>query len=291
MKRNSPAAPDQTQHTWSKAMLIEIVDLTSKTHGLDLSPFDETFFAKSLDKRLAATQAATQAAYAERLTHDYSEAVALLHSLKIVYSEFFRNQLAFALLEQQILPSLIEERQKSGSGEIRVWSAGCASGQEAWSVAILLAELTGGRESPVSYRIIATDLSESDLDLASCGVYSADAIGNVRSRHLREYFSRKGDSFTIAPRLRERVDFLPYDLLDENTTCPPESIFGNFDLVLCSNVLFYYRPEMQRLILSKVWRCLASGGHLLTDQSEQRIVTKACGFLCPTPPAALFTKI
>jgi chemotaxis protein methyltransferase CheR len=106
------------------------------SHGVDLTPFDAKFLAKTLDKRAAAS-VETAEAYGERLAQDFSEAEALLQSLHIGYSEFFRNGLAFALLERLILPGLLEAKEKSGRGEIRVWSAGCATGQEAWSLAIL----------------------------------------------------------------------------------------------------------------------------------------------------------
>lgn len=271
-------------------MLDKVVDLVRRAHGLDLYPFDETFLAKSLAKRQTATATETVEAYVARLAHDFSEVESLLHSLHIVYSEFFRNALAFALLEQLILPTLLAATEKSDRAEIRVWSAGCATGQEAWSVAILLEELTKTRDHPLSYRIIATDLSEPVLALAYIGVYSPEAVGNVRSRHLHEYFSRQGESFAIAPRLRERVVFSAYDLLDEGTSCPPESIFGDFDLVLCSNVLLYYRPQVQHLVLNKVRRSLGLGGYLITDETERQVVERSGGFRPVVPPAAVYVK-
>lgn len=260
-------------------------------HGLDLSPYDEKFLAKSLDKRLEATVTVTPAAYTQRLANDLLEATALHHSLHIVYSEFFRSPLAFALLEQMILPRLLDSQRQSARGEVRVWSAGCATGQEAWSVAMLLDELSKGEECPLSYRIFATDLSPSDLALARTGVYSAEAVGNIRSRHLRLYLSRHGESYAIAPRLRERVDFSIYDLLDESTSSPPASIFGDFDLVLLSNVLLYYRQETQRRMLHKVLGCLAPGGYLIAGESERQIVASSSGTRPVAPPAAVFQKI
>lgn len=274
---------------WSKKTLDALVELVRRSHGVDLAPFDANFLAKTLDKRAAAS-VETATAYGERLAKDFSEAEDLLQSLHIVYSEFFRNSLAFALLERLILPGLFEAKEKSGRGVIRVWSAGCATGQEAWSLAILLDDLNRTRETSVSYRIIATDWFAPNLAVARTGLYSEEAVGNVRMSHLRRYFYRREGSFFIAPRLMDRVDFTAYDLLDQNTVCPPESIFGAFDLVFCSNVLLYYRPEMQALILGKVRRCLASGGYLVTDETEGRIVEGAGGFRRAALPAAIFVK-
>jgi chemotaxis protein methyltransferase CheR len=278
-----------TDPFWSQETLEALVGRVRKVHGLDLAPFDRTFLAKALDRR-AAVSAETALAYEERLARDFSETEKLLRSMHIGYSEFFRNSLAFALLEQLILPGLIDARKKSGRGEIRIWSAGCAAGQEAWSLAILLDALNRVRETPFSYRIIATDRFAPDLAEARAGLYSEEAVGNVRMTHLRRYFSRQGESFRIIPRLMDRVEFSVFDLLDEKTFCPPESIFGDFDLVYCSNVLLYYRQEAQALILGKMRTCLAPGGYLITDETEGRIVERTPGFSRVVSTAAIFMK-
>ncbi len=274
---------------WSHKRLVALIELVGTVHGLDLSPFDATFLVKALDKRVTAS-VETAAAYGERLALDFHEAEALLQSLHIGYSEFFRNTLAFALLEQSILPCLLDAKKKSGQAEIRVWSAGCSTGQEAWSLAILLDALNGAGDTLIPYRIIATDWFAPDLAVARSGLYSEEAVGNVRMSHLRRYFSRQGDSFLISPRFMERVGFAVFDLLDEKTICPPESIFGDFDLIFCSNVLLYYRPEIQSLILGKLRHCLAPGGYLVTDETEGRIVEGVGGFCRAAMPAALFVK-
>ena len=277
-----------TDPCWSEARLTDVVELVRRSHGLDLSPFNRVFLTKSLIKRQAAVSAGCVDDYFGLLGESLPEAMALQLSLFIIYSEFFRNPLAFSLLEKVFLPQILDEKERSGHGEIRVWSAGCATGQEAWSVAILLNELQ--RES-VSFRLIATDRSEPALAQARAGVYSAEALGNVRMRHVERYFARQGESFVIDPGLAERVNFSVYDLLDESTICPPESIFGNFDLVLCCNVLFYYRPQMQQRILQKIRRCLSPGGYLVTDEAERGIVETAGGFLPAAQLASVFGKM
>ena len=133
-------------------------------------------------------------------------------------------------------------------------------------------------------------MCELDLVSARTGVYSAAAVGNVRLRHLDGYFSQPGESFGIVPRIRARVDFSLYDLLDASTVCPPTSIYGGFDLVFCSNVLLYYSPETQRRILDKVQRSLSPGGYLVTGETERQIVERAGGFLAAAPPATVFRR-
>lgn len=263
----------------------------AEAHGLDLTPYDTTFLRKALDQRVAATGCANLAAYGGYLAEHRVEAAVLEQSLRIIYSEFFRNPLAFALLEQLILPGVIEAKARTGRGEIRVWSAGCATGQEAWSVAMLLDELTATEcAPPIAYRIFATDRSEPDLALARTGSYDAAAVGNVQARRLRAHFSRHGDAFVIAPRLRARVEFSDDDLLDANSASPAASIYGDFDLVLCSNVLLYYRAETRQFILDKLCRALAPGGYLVTGETERDIVAKHPGLRLVAPPTAVFQK-
>ena len=259
-------------------------------HGRDLSPYNEAFLIKSIDKRLAATGIRAPEDYGRYLSESAVEATTLFDSLNIPYSEFFRNPLAFALLEQLCLPCLIEEKKRSGQPEIRIWSAGSAAGQEAYSIAILMDEITAQNANAVAFRIFATDISEPDLLLAKTGVFHAGAVQNVRLKHIRKYFIQEGETYAVIPGLRERIDFSFYNLLDERYACPPTSIYGEFDLIVCSNLLFYYRPPIRQYILNKVHRCLSSNGYLVTGEAEREIVAKTEGFCAMVPPATVFQK-
>lgn len=282
------SGPNQSVSSPSGRELAELVDVLRRSHGIDVSVYEEAFLAKSFARFLAIAGFDAYENCLLRLSEDPEAAAAFVRSLRVTYSEFFRNPLAFALLEQLVLPSLLEAKEQDGRTEIRVWSAGCAAGQEAWSVAIMLDELLGPRDKTLSYRIFATDLSEPELAQARDGVYSAAALGNVSLRRLAGCFLRQDEFYAIAPRIRERVAFSPYDLVDECTTCPAASIYGEFDLVLCSNVLLYYRSQTQHFILDKLRRGLASGGYLMTGESERAIVEDAGGFHAVAPPATIF---
>ena len=270
--------------------LQEISRLLCETHGRDVSCFDAAFFQKSLDKRMAATSLNSVSAYGQRLREDPAETAEFMASLQIAYSEFFRNPLTFAVLEQLVLPALAGAKNVSAPHEIRVWSAGCAAGQEAWSIAILIEELAAARKCPVPFLIIATDVSEAELALARRGVYDAAAVQNVRLIHLRDYFTAQGDCYLVAPRLRGGVDFSAYDLLDENSASPPTGLYGDFDLIFCCNLLFYYRPEIRQRILDKMWRALAPGGYFVTGEAERDIVMRHSMLSHVALPAAVFQK-
>lgn len=249
----------------------QIVKTMSGMHK-EISCYDESFLEKSIEKRLAATSCATIADYCEYLSVHNGEAEEFYRSLNITYSEFFRNPLTFDVLEQRVLPALIDEKRELGRSEIRIWSAGCAAGQESYSIAILLDELISARKIPLSFRIFASDISDESLASARRGVYDAAALQNVKLKHIQSCFESHNGSYSIDGRLKQKIEFSYYDLLDERSTCPSGSIYGDFDIVFCSNLLFYYRPEIRTLILKKVCCALSRGGYLVTGEAERAIV-------------------
>jgi len=257
-------------------------------YGRDISKYDDTFFRQAIEKRCTVTRADKIADYITCLSGNISEAHNLLGSLNITYTEFFRNSLTFAHLEQWILPDLI--KRKSKTNEIRIWSAGCSSGQEAYSLAMLFENICAKNPKPFRYRIIATDISESALTTAKKGEYSQEAIQNIRVKDLNNYFEKSGEMYKVCEQVKKHISFSIYDLLDKQYSYPQESIFGNFDLVLCSNVLFYYRPEYQHLILKKLINSMAECGYLMTGEAERLTVTKVGGLRLAAPPSPIFRK-
>jgi chemotaxis methyl-accepting protein methylase len=281
-----PRSSGEKKHLDPDAAMGGLIHGLMRAQGMDLSMYDEAFLRQTLTRRMSECGFTSAAAYGDDLIDHREAAEGFLGALRIAHSEFFRNPLTFALLEQSLLPNLIAEHRQSGHGEVRVWSAGCAAGQEAWSVAILLEELNGEGVGAVPYRIFATDRSAGDLVTARAGVYSVEALGNVRTRQLRDYFTRRGESFVIHERLRPRVDFSVYDLLDEDSSCPDASIYGDFDLIFCCNLLFYYRVEVRQRILAKLCRVLAPGGYFVTGEVERDSVNPQNGL---RPVAAGFS--
>jgi len=274
-------------------MNSELDQVITKMNGIQgkyISRFDESFLLKSLNKRMIATSTATISGYREYLSEHEGEPEEFIRSLNITYSEFFRNPLTFAVLEQHVLPRLIDEKRESGSAEIRVWSAGCAAGQESYSVAILLDELLTAQKNPLSFRIFGTDISGECLATASRGVYDEAALQNIRLKHIHSCFESLNGMHSVAGRLKRRLEFSFYDLLDERSTSPPGSIYGDFDLIFCCNLLFYYTPEIRQVILNKVIHALSGGGYLVTGEAERAIVEESTGLIELFTMSAIFQK-
>jgi chemotaxis methyl-accepting protein methylase len=267
-----------------------ITDLLLKVHGVDVSKYDDSFLSRSLQKRFKATNCDSAKAYYKLLEQDGKEAANFLNSLNISYTEFFRNPLTFAILERILLPSIASENLKTRRKEIRIWSAACAAGQETYSLAMLLEELISVDNRKINFRIFATDQDDIQVNKAIEGRYSANALDNVRLKRVKQWFTQLNDSFAIKPELKKNIDFSVFDLVNEQLGCPPASIFGDFDLVVCANLLFYYKPEYQKIIVEKAGKCLANGGYLITGETERDILL-GYNFREVFPQSAIFQKI
>ena len=282
---NSPIELRITRHQLT--MLKSLIDKQLDSKGI--SKYDERFLGKTLLKRIGEIHCSNADDYLELIMHNTEEASCLLNSLQIGYSEFFRNSLTFSVLEKIILPLLIQKKKDSRRKEIRIWSSACAGGQESYSLAILMEEFKNVGSEKISYRIFATDQNESFLNEARKGYYSENALNNMSLERLHHWFTKKGDTYTVKQELKTNIDFSVFDLFSEQLSCPPASIFGEFDLVICANLLFYYKNEFRQAILGKTGNCLANGGYLITGETERQILID-CNYREAFPESAIFRK-
>ena len=248
-----------------------LLDLTTRYHR-NISVYSDSFLQNSINYRKRSLEIENEEEYFNYLMVNEAEADLLIDKLTNSYSEFFRNPLTFAYLEKIILPQLIERKKARNEKEIRIWSCACASGQEVYSLAILADELMKSYCADITFRIFATDISAKELLNAKNGVYNQVTLENVTLKRIQTYFTKEGEAYIVDARLKEYIDFSEFDLLSNQECCPPASVYGNFDLVFCSNLLFYYKSEYQEFILNKAGNCLAQGGYLVTSETERDIV-------------------
>jgi len=144
---------------------------------------------------------------------------------------------------------------------------------------MILEELQTSTGEKLNYRIFASDRSELQVNEARNGQYSAYALNNVNLKRVNQWFTKHrsvgrqdGEMYTIKPELREKIDFSVFDLLSEQLSSPSASIFGDFDLVFCANLLFYYKSEYRKLILEKITNSLSKGGFIITGEAEREIM-------------------
>ena len=250
--------------------LNKVILILKLEHGMDISKFDDGFLTQTIEKRRVETGLTDLCEYFNVLAIDHQEAEALYNKLHNTFSVFFRETVTFAHLEQNILPGIVSS--KTNGSEIRIWSAGCSSGQEPYSLAILLSDLNEASKEEIKFRICATDICPEVLAEAIEGVYGERAIENVKKRHLDKYFIKNGRNYEIIPELKKNIEFSQYDLLDTSTANPPGSIFGDFDIVMCNNLFMYYKLESRDFIIKKLLNSVSTDGYFVTGEAEKILV-------------------
>jgi len=264
-----------------------ITDFILQTQGIDLSKYENVFLDKSVQKRMDDTSCKSETDYHTYLKQSLIESEIFLNSLQISYTEFFRNSLTFSVLEKIIIPSIAMKSKSSSRNGIRIWSAACAGGQETYSLAMLLNESSNGHGEKINFRIFATDQSEIQIKEAQLGQYSESSLNCVNQKRTKQWFTKKGDTYYVKPELKENIDFSVFDLFSDQFSCPPTSIFGDFDIIFCANLLFYYNSESQKKIIKKARNCLSKNGYLITGETEREILIKS-GFIEVYPQSAIF---
>ncbi len=237
--------------------------------GLDFSGNRTAMINRRIDKRIFATISSDINEYHKYLEQNELELDKLIDVLTINVSRFFRNTFNFEFIADYILPKLIIEKIKSNNSPLRVWSAGCAAGEEPYSIAILINEIIKKEGLNLITTIIATDIDKKTLKSAAEGIYSFESIKSIKYHLLEKYFNTRVNVFQLKSEIKEMVSFSEFDMLDTKSYFPPESIYGSFDIILCRNLLIYFNTEFQEIIYKKLYRALNPGGYLVLGEAEE----------------------
>ncbi|MBA3478165.1 MAG: chemotaxis protein, partial [Lautropia sp.] len=232
--------------------LSEIVELLRSRTRHDISHYKRATVLRRLRRRLQVTGLPDLPAYRDYLRDHVGETAPLLQDLLISVTSFFRDPAAMASLEHNVLPRLLQGRRTDDP--IRVWVVGCATGEEAYSVGILLHELLAGASQP-AIQVFATDIDERAIAVARSGLYPGAIASDVTPSRLRTFFNPEEDSFRVGKSLRESILFASHDILHD-------APFSRLDLVLCRNLLIYLDREAQSIILETLRTVLGPRGHL-----------------------------
>jgi len=248
----------------------DIIDVLKVDYDIDASNFDDSFLTRIIDMRIRDTKSESYNEYKHIIKENIHETIVLKKLLNITYTRFFRDSLKFAQLQKIVIPNLVTMINKQR--ELRIWSAASSSGEEAYSLAILISEFEEELGIEIPYRIIATDISEAKLEKGRRGVFRKNEIIDLKLKYIEKYFTNRGSEYVISEKLKRNISFSYFDLIDDRNIKPPESIYGDFDLVLCNNLLFYYNPEVQRKIIAKSELSLAPNGYFITSETEKILV-------------------
>lgn len=249
-------------------VINDIVSELQRLRGIDFSSYRPGTLRRRVANRMANVNAADPDAYLHKLRTDPSEPDRLIDVLGVNVTHFFRDAMTFEILAHRVIPEMIERKKAQGKKEIRVWSAGCASGDEPYSVAILLAHALRKEAPEWRTYIFASDINQRALQQAARGRYSREHLRETKLGVLDDYFTPVGQEYEVAPAIRNMVHFCYDDLTSTQTSAPPDSIFGAFDMVFCRNLLIYFAPDLQTRVLEKLCSALDPHGHLVLGPSE-----------------------
>lgn len=227
--------------------------------GHDFSRYKDKTFLRRVERRMRVCQIDDLPTYVQMIKADAEEAEALFRDLLINVTAFFRDAVAFNRLCELVLPKLLEGK---GAGDnVRIWVAGCATGEEVYSLAILLREQMDKMPSPPRLQVFATDIDEDALGVARLGRYPASLLQSVAPARLARFFVRDGESYTISPEIRECCLFSPHNIFRD----PP---FSQIDLVSCRNLLIYFNADLQSQVIPLFHYALRPGGFLFLGSAE-----------------------
>jgi chemotaxis protein methyltransferase CheR len=243
-------------------------ELVAQHAGLHMRQQERDVFLKALDARMQALKLVRPEDYLRLLegsdAASLTEWKRLLARLTNNESYFYRDRGQLALLEEQVLPELIERNRAHRT--LRVWSAGCSTGEEAYSLAMIIDQILPLREGWDIY-ILGTDLSETALEKARRGVYGAWSFRTIDSDTQRRYFKQQGNSFEFDAKLRRTVTFRTGNLLQDPFPSRASGIC-DMDLILCRNVFIYFKRDAIARVLGKFTETLRDGGFLMTGHAE-----------------------
>ena len=249
-----PAVDERPDH------LNELLALLLARTKLDFRCYRKKMLARRLERRMGLSHFDDVAGYLAHLREHPEEVRQLTRDLLVSVTRFFRDPDAFSTLETEVIAPLI--RAKDADAPLRVWVPGCATGEEPYSIAMLLLENQAAAQNPCRLQIFATDVDEYALEVARRGIYPQGICVNVSPERLGRFFTRVDESaWQIGKPVRETVTFAVQNLISDAS-------FSRMDLISCRNVLIYFEPEMQKQIIGLLHFALKEGGYLFLGLSE-----------------------
>ncbi len=238
--------------------------------GIKMPEAKKTMLESRLQKRLRTLKLSSFREYCNLLFKSpdgASEIILMIDAVTTNKTDFFREPVHFDFLTNTVLPEFIGDCDRQGARKFSVWSAGCSTGEEPYTLAIVLGEFAA-RCRGFQFSITATDISTRVLEKALLGIYDRDQVATVPSDLLQKYFMRSKDrnkeTVRIAPEVRALVQFQRLNLMDEHYTLPE----GAADAIFCRNVIIYFERETQYRLLGRFCRYLKTGGYLFLGHSE-----------------------
>lgn len=281
--KESPAAASQRSpligEEFSDEAYAAIAVILKEQQNFDLISYKSVNMKRRLAAYLRSCGCAEPLHYSAELADRADEQKQLIAALGVHVSHFFRNTSTFSALESRILPELLRMSRRQDR-KLRIWSVGCAHGEEPYSVALLLKKML---QKGDQIAIVGTDLSPDALKKAKNGYYPADRLKEVPPEMLEKYFKGSAQLYQISEEIRHLVQFFRHDILSEE-------VFYRADLILCRNLLIYFAREKQQQVLMLLAGALSPGGYLVLGRAETLAPDCRNLFYCVDPAERIYRR-
>ena len=237
--------------------LTKIMMILRDSCGIDFSYYKENTIIRRLERRISINRFERLEDYIRLLNESDKEKDTLYRELLIGVTRFFRDEAAFAVIRNNVLPKLMESRPK----QLRLWSAGCSTGEEVYSLAMIIKGYLEEHNLNTEVKIFATDIDKQSLELAGQAYYPESIVSDVEPGLLARYFIKRENGYQVGETLRKMVIFATHNVLRD----PP---FSKLDMIICRNLFIYFKPDSQSRVLNIFQMALKPGGYLFMGSSE-----------------------
>lgn len=257
----------KTDTNFEKDITFELLKraITEST-GFNCEQYKEAHFKRRINVRFRATGSESYEEYIKLLKRNSNEREYLIKTLTINISEFFRNPETFEIIEKEIIPLLIKYRSNSIIKSIRIWSAGCAAGEEVYSLAILIHRILGKDLDKFRVSILGTDIDTISLEKARKGIYHEETLKKMDVSIKQSYFAKQDEGYQVSDQLKNIVHFQRHDMISESFT-------SRFDLIVCRNVMIYFKKEIQEQLQLNFHQALNGRGFFVIGKAETLLGT------------------
>lgn len=274
---------DTGQARAASAGLNRIFRLVLEERGFDLTKYRRAYVERRIAARSRVVGARDPREYGHYLENHPEEYALLIDALSINVTEFFRDATMWNRVRTTVLPELVERKITGRSRAIRAWSAGCASGEEPYSMAMCMRDALGPMADEWLLTVLATDIDRNALDAGEAGVYPLAEAKRMPPTFLSRYTERVPEGFGMTPEIKKMVRFRSFSLF-------ADSPIRVVDLIMCRNVLIYFDREQQHQLIEVFWRSLARGGYLVLGKSEKAPLHVVSDFELIDGPERIYRK-
>ena len=258
LRSDNPLAEEESPFS-EEETLSHIYTILKNASGIDFTYYKRSTILRRIERRMLVTHSATLTEFAHLLGDNAEEVQILAKEILIGVTNFFREPAFFEKLKYNAIYKIVEHAKEEEP--IRVWSAGCSTGEEAYSIAILFREVMEELNVKRDVKIFATDVDSRAIEQAGKGIFSENIIDDITPARLAKYFLKVGDQYQISKEIRRMIVFATHNMFSD----PP---FGKLDLICCRNVMIYFQPVMRRGLFAIFHQALKNGGFLFLGKSE-----------------------